>query len=95
MESNFPIKIGFLQHDLYSNWIEHDNEDYDVFITETEVNSIIEKIKSCFHVVISAGAQFECYVEDNEELWYKSDNLGGFSYSDVWANKHLKNIENL
>lgn len=89
---DIPIKIGYLKEDLYSFYIEYDNNDHDVFITKSEVNSIIEDIKSNCHIGIMAGTKFECYQDDGEELWYVADNLGGLQYDSEWAEKHLENI---
>lgn len=88
-----PIKTAILKEDLYSCWVDHDNDDYDVFVTKTTIDLIVEKIKNSFILVIPKGTKYECYSYDGEELWYVSDNLGGVEYSAEWAEQHLTNIE--
>lgn len=105
-DENSPKKKGILKNDLFYienryPEIRHDISD----ITETHgwwlkqdtVLSIVEQIKDELlgSLQAKAGTPFDCYIIDDEELWYDSSGIGIEEMSAEWAKKNLTNIENI
>jgi hypothetical protein len=93
-DCNVAKKTGVLKEDLYyfgelSRIIDCEYE----FITLSEVNKIIKKLKA--KKAVSAGDIFDCYIEeDGNESWY--DRIWGIEgMSEEWARKYLKGIKNV
>lgn len=87
-----PIKYGYLKEDLYSCWVDHNNNDYDCFVNKSVMDSIIDKIKRGFHIAFHKGCEFECYLEEEDEIWVASSNCNGIQYNSYWALENLENI---
>lgn len=97
-DCDVPKKTGVLKEDLYyfgdlSRLIDCEYE----FITLSEVNKIIKKLKKKLKnkKVVSAGDTFDCFIEkDGRESWY--DRVWGIEgMSEEWARKFLKDIKSV
>lgn len=102
-ESNSPIKVGFLKHDLTQNVLLGDIFSIDDlgglecadYITTGTFEKAISKLKNEFYFSrwrLPRETLFACYKERGAEIWYDDAGFGLEEYSE-WADEHLINIQ--
>ena len=90
-----PKKTGILKHDLYHpTKMCFEGYDPNKTITYKLFLEIVENFKSTF-VKIPKGTEFNCYIEDDHELWHNAE-TGYIEYRNSnWAKENLEKIKKL
>lgn len=85
LESRYP-EVRFPLDDLVS--------EYGWWFTKDQLLVVVEQIKDELFGALKAprGTNFDCYIEDGEEIWYDSHGIGIEGYNSDWAKKNLINI---
>lgn len=103
-DENTVKKTGVLKNDLFyieSRYpeIRHNISDitntHGWWLKRDTILNIVERIKDELlgSLQAKAGTPFDCYIIDDEELWYDSENIGIEDMSAEWAEKNLTDIK--
>ncbi len=97
-ESEKPKKSGQLKHDLY--FVAHNDVGFlrdsrYSFVTQQQIDDLIELIKCNFVLTVPKGTKFICFIEHNNESWYDDEGYGVEEMSKYWANDHLEEFQSL
>ena len=103
-ESQKPKKYGVLKHDLYfldSRYAEVKFSLEDIvnedgwWLTREQILNIVEQIKDELLSEICApkGTKFDCYIDNEDELWYDSEGVGIEECDKRWASKNLIDVK--
>lgn len=93
-------KRGYLKCDLYS--FESDRVQRIAFekswgdfwlFTKNHQQKMIKEFEDKFSLVLKEGTEFVCYVVNGVEEWYDNVNYGVEGVSKEWAEKYLRDIE--
>jgi hypothetical protein len=102
-EEETPKFTGKAKHDLYyldsrepeiSVNIENIIGEESWYFSEKVKNAIVDKVLSEMPIrkALSKGANFDCYIQNGQRLWFDSEGEGIEEYGDDWAIKNLENI---
>ena len=90
-ESQKPIKIGYLKHDLYRYNMGISYFKIDKWLFSFKEKEELHKNFEDKFTLIPIGTELVCYLEDGVELWYDDDCLAGMDEN--WAKDNLENIK--
>lgn len=85
-----PKMIGYTKEDLYQ--VNDYKREY-WFVSASERKEIIDDfVNNYIELSVSAGTQFDCFIEDGKEAWYDTESGLFSNMSAEWAKKYLCNI---
>jgi len=101
-DENSPKKRGYLVKDLYSypcsdcdfTPIFESSEPF-WLCDKNQIDKWKQEFDENFKKVLKKGAEFVCYIINNEEHWYDDENYGVEDMNASWAKKYLSNIKDI